>query len=169
MSRADWERAYRAAWDSYYSPEHAETLMLRARADRLPLGKIVGTMTWFHGSVLFEGVHPLESGFFRLKYRRDRRPGMPIEPALTFYPKYAAELLGKTWALFRLYNGYRKIRRRIEADPETLTYTDMALSPVTEGEVHELDLYRTTDAARAAVARSERRKARGLRLPEPAE
>lgn len=169
MSRADWERAYRAAWDSYYSPEHAETLMLRARADRLPLGKIVGTMTWFHGSVLFEGVHPLESGFFRLKYRRDRRPGMPIEPALTFYPKYAAELLGKTWALFKLYNGYRKIRRRIEADPETLTYTDMALSPVTEGEVHELDLYRTTDAARAAVARSERRKARGLRLPEPAE
>lgn len=169
MTRAAWERAYRAAWDSYYSPEHAATLMKRARADRLPLGKIVGTMTWFHGSVLYEGVHPLESGFFRLKFRRDRRPGLPIEPALVFYPKFAAELAGKTWALFKLYNGYRRIRRRIEADPETLNYTDMALSPVTEGEVHEMELYQATESARKAVARAEKRKVRDLRMPEPAE
>lgn len=168
MSRSEWERAYRLAWDSYYSTEHARTLMMRARADGLSLGKVVGTMTWFHGSVLYEGVHPLESGFFRLKYRRDRRPGFPIEPALIFYPRYAAEFIGKTWAFFRLWNGYRRIRRQIEADPETLNYTDEALSPVTEGEVHTLDLYRATDAARAAVARAERRKSRDFRMPHPA-
>jgi hypothetical protein len=45
----------------------------------------------------------------------------------------------------------------------------MALTPVTEGEVHELELYQASDSARQAVARSERRKARDLRLPQPAE
>ncbi len=62
MSADDWHRAYRLAWQTYFSPEHCETLLRRARADGLPLGKIVGTMTWFYGSVLYEGVHPLEFG-----------------------------------------------------------------------------------------------------------
>ena len=158
MSRADWERAYRMAWDTYFSPEHCETLLKRARADGLPLGKIVGTMTWFYGSVLFEGVHPLESGFFRMKFRRDRRPGLPIEPMLTFYPRYVYQLASKTLALVRLFKGYRKIRRRLEADPATLTYTDASLTPVTEGELAEMQLYTATDAARAAAARATKKK-----------
>ena len=29
-----------------------------------------------------EGIHPLEGGILRLKYRRDRRHGMPIENPL---------------------------------------------------------------------------------------
>jgi radical SAM superfamily enzyme YgiQ (UPF0313 family) len=166
MSHGDWERAYRSAWDSYYSLDHAETLMRRARADGLPLGKVVATMTWFYGSVLYEGVHPLESGFFRLKYRRDRRPGLPVEPALVFYPKYAAELVSKSWKLLRLLNGYRRIRRRLEAEDATVPYTDAALAPVTDGEMAEMDLYKATDAARKAVARAQRRKPEAFRLPE---
>jgi radical SAM superfamily enzyme YgiQ (UPF0313 family) len=168
MSRADWERAYRSAWDSYYSLEHAETLMRRARADGLPLGKVVATMTWFYGSVLYEGVHPLESGFFRLKFRRDRRPGFPIEPALVFYAKYAAELASKSWKLLRLLNGYRRIRRRLEAEDPGIPYMDAALTPVSDGEMADLDLYKATEAARAAVARAERRRSREFRLPQPA-
>jgi hypothetical protein len=158
MSPKDWERAYRMACDTYFSPEHCETLLRRARADGLPLGKIVGTMTWFYGSVLFEGVHPLESGFFRMKFRRDRRPGFPVEPMLTFYPKYVYELVWKTLALVRLFKGYRKIRRRLEADPETLNYTDASLTPVTEGELAEMELYTATEAARAAAARATKKK-----------
>jgi hypothetical protein len=158
MSREDWQRAYRMAWDTYFSPEHCETLLKRARADGLPLGKIVGTMSWFYGSVLFEGVHPLESGFFRMKFRRDRRPGFPVEPMLTFYPKYAWELAWKTWSLVRLFKGYRKIRRRLEADPETLNYTDTALTPVTESDLGTLEMFSASDAARDAAARAQRRK-----------
>ncbi len=170
MSREDWQRAYRLAWDTYFSPEHCETLLKRARADGLPLGKIVGTMTWFYGSVLFEGVHPLESGFVRLKYRRDRRPGFPIESALTFYPKYAWELVWKTWPLVRMFKGYRKIRRRLEADESSLGYTDAALAPVTDGDLAELDMFKATEAARGAAARALRRKKdTGRRLEKTAE
>ena len=38
--------------------------------------------------ILFEGVHPLEGGAVRLKYRRDRRLGLPRENPLVFYPRY---------------------------------------------------------------------------------
>jgi len=158
MSDDDWHRAYRMAWDTYFSPEHCETLLKRARADGLPLGKIVGTMTWFYGSVLYEGVHPLESGFFRMKFRRDRRPGMPIENPLTFYPKYAYGLVSRFLSLVRLFKGYRKIRRRLEADPETLNYTDASLTPVTDTELAEMELYTATEAARAAADKATRKK-----------
>ena len=157
MSPAEWKRAYRLAWDTYFSPEHCKTLLSRARADGLPLGKIVGTMTWFYGSILFEGVHPLESGFFRMKFRRDRRPGLPVENPVMFYPKYAFQLVWKMLALVRMFTRYRKIRRRLEADEATLSYTDASLTPVTESDLAELELFSATDAARAAAAKSQRK------------
>ncbi len=167
MSRDEWERAYRLAWETYFSPEHCETLLRRARADGLPLGKIVGTMTWFFGSVLYEGVHPLESGFIRLKYRRDRRPGFPIESPFLFYPKYVWELVWKTFALVRMFKRYRRIRRALEADESTLIYTDTALAPVTETEMDELELFTATEASRDAAGRAQRRRA--ARREEPIE
>ena len=39
-----------------------------------------------------EGVHTLEGGILRRKRRRSRRPGLPIEPAILFYPKFALEI-----------------------------------------------------------------------------
>ena len=33
MSDAEWEEAYRAAWDVYYTPEHIRTILRRAAAD----------------------------------------------------------------------------------------------------------------------------------------
>ncbi len=158
MSRDDWARAYRMAWETYFSPDHCETLLKRARASGLPLGKIVGTMTWFYGSILYEGVHPLESGLFRMKFRRDRRPGFAIENPLIFYTRYAWELVWKTWSLWRLFKGYRRIRRRLEADEATLDYTDASLTPVTDAELAELELYTATSAARTATAEAQRRK-----------
>ena len=49
--------------------------------------------------ILFEGVHPLEGGALRLKFRRDRRHGMPRENPLLFYPRFAAETLVQDLAL----------------------------------------------------------------------
>ena len=167
MSPRDWTRAYRLAWETYFSPDHCETLLNRARADGLPLGKIVGTMTWFYGSVLFEGVHPLESGFFRLKFRRDRRPGFPIESPLVFYPRYGWELVSKTWKLVRMFKRYRRIRTRLENDPATRAYSDTALAPVAEADLNELDLFKATDSARAAAAKAQRRKETRANRVEP--
>ena len=39
--------------------------------------------------VPLENVHPLQAGLFRLKHPDERRPELPREPALTFYPRFA--------------------------------------------------------------------------------
>ena len=88
MSKAEWERAYRMAWETYYTPEHMETVMRRAAATRISPGKMMFLLLWFHGCVTIEKIHPLEGGYLRRKVRTDRRPGFPVENPLMFYPKY---------------------------------------------------------------------------------
>ncbi len=60
--------------------------MRRAAACGLSAGRVMFMMLWFFYSFRYENVHPLESGYFRLKFRRDRRSGLPRESMLAFYP-----------------------------------------------------------------------------------
>ena len=157
MSREDWERAYRMAWDTFYSEDHCRTLLRRARASGVHVGKIVGTITWFYGSVLWEGVHPLESGFLRMKFRRDRRPGLPIESAVFFYPRFVTNLVYKIWRVGRLYYKYHPLRRRLDADPKALDYSDTALESANKDDLSELQMFKVTNAARTEAERAMRR------------
>ena len=89
MSDAEWEEAYRAAWKTFYTPEHIYTILRRTCASTIGRpGTTLSTILWFYLTILYEGVHPLESGAFRLKYRRDRRLGMTRENPLAFYARY---------------------------------------------------------------------------------
>lgn len=160
MSREEWESAYKLAWDTFYSDDHIVTLLQRARASGVSVGKILGTITWFYGSVLYEHVHPLESGFVRLKFRKDRRPGYPVEPPVLFHVKYLGELISKTWKLARLYLRHYPTRRRLEKDPKAVAYTDVALRPSSEDKIEELEMLTVTQAARDAAERARQRAAR---------
>ena len=124
------------------------------------MAKIVGTITWFYGSVLYEGVHPLESGMFRMKHRRDRRPGFPTESPFVFYPKYIGNLAWKTWRLARLYYTYHPLRRRLDSMPPPAMTDDAALKPADADEFGELQMYQVSEAARAAAEKARIRTAR---------
>ena len=101
-------------------------------------------MTWFGGSIHIEGVHPLEAGLFRYKYRRDRRPGFPVEPMWKFYPSYAWESISKLARWFGIYAGLRLKYMRVRRDPHRLNYMDTALTPVTEDDQDTLELFHET-------------------------
>jgi hypothetical protein len=45
-------------------------------------------ISWFKGCIDIENTHPLEGGYLRMKFRRDRRSRLPLEPALLFYPPH---------------------------------------------------------------------------------
>ena len=92
MSKAEWERAYRLAWKTYYTPEHMETVMRRAVATGISPGKMMFLLIWFYGCVTIEKIHPLEGGYLRRKVRTDRRPGMAIENPVTFYPSNMSQI-----------------------------------------------------------------------------
>jgi len=154
MSRKAWERVYRLAWDAYYTPEHIETVFKRARASGMSVGKMMFLTLWFYGCYKFEGLHPLEGGYFRRKYRLDRRPGLPIESPFIFYPRRLWEVISSHAKVLSLLWQYGLIRRRVKAAPMGKDYTDIALSPVTEEENgnNSLELF-TQQQAAASLAK----------------
>ena len=157
MSDREWDDAYEAAWRSYYTPEHTRTILRRAAAH--PAGRpktTFSTILWFRLMIEFEGVHPLEGGGFRLKFRRDRRFGLPRESAVVFYPRYLWEILGKVTRYWALYRRYKAILKEVLEAPDRLTYNDLAIAPPTSGEFENLDLYHATSGGEAALARTRR-------------
>src|SRR5207237_10551904 len=89
MSDEELLGIYRKAWDIYYSPEHVERVIRRAKAWGYDPRDMMAKLLSFHAVAHIENVHPLEGGLFRRKYRCDRRPGMAIETRFAFYPRYA--------------------------------------------------------------------------------
>ena len=157
MSDAEWDDAYRAAWESFYSFDHIRTVLRRVAAN--PRGRPSTTLTtllWFKLMTMFEGVHPLEGGAVRRKARRDRRHGMPLESRLAFYSRYAAETVGKSWRYWSVYRQARTIGDAVMAAPDRWTYTDLAIAPPQHDEFDSLDLYHATSGGEAALARKRR-------------
>jgi hypothetical protein len=156
MTRAELEAIYQEAWSLYYTPEHIETLLRRAAVTSIPLLSFVKVLVQFTTMMQVEKVHPLQSGLFRLKHPSERRPGLPPEPAITFYPRFIwnlvagnLRLLATIWWIFRL-------KRRIERDPGRSLYTDQALTPVMDHDEETLDLLTKTAGGKAAVAHQRR-------------
>jgi radical SAM superfamily enzyme YgiQ (UPF0313 family) len=152
MSAAEWQDIYQRAWHLYYSPAHIETLIKRAVASGMRTRRMTSMIFYFYGSHAFERVHPLQGGIFRRKPRSQRRPGFPRETALSFLMRRAREMsatyLPGLWFYWRL----ERLRRRIEKDPASRLYTDVALSPVVDDEFGaDLELYHATDSARRAA------------------
>jgi len=140
MSKEEWERAYLSAWDTYYTPRHIETVLKRARASGENTRQMMGLLFSFSTCFKYEGIHPLEGGRFRHKYRLNRRPGLPLENPIIFYPKRLWEIAcRKVRVLPRLLMCYR-MRHRIMTDPEALKYTDRAIMPAsTDLDGHDSD------------------------------
>jgi radical SAM superfamily enzyme YgiQ (UPF0313 family) len=159
MSREQWELAYHTAWETYYTMEHVETILRRMVAKGGRTGNALLLITWFMGSINIEGVHPLESGGFRMKFRCDRRPGKTILPIWKFYPLYVVESIAKALKWGYLYFRLRRIYVRVKTDPKKLEYTDLALTPVMDDDVEKLEMFHNP-AAEAFVAREQKHQAR---------
>jgi hypothetical protein len=157
MTDAEWEDAYRAAWAAYYSPEHVRTILRRAAVNRLKyLKSVLSTILWFNVMIPFEGVHPLEGGALRVKHRRDRRPGLPLENPLVFYPRLVAEIMVKAARYWSVYRRFKAIFDEVRTAPDREVYSDLAIAPPQADEFEALDLYHATFGGEAALARKRR-------------
>jgi hypothetical protein len=157
MSKAEWEGVYWQAWKTYFSPGHVDTILRRNAAMGMSVGKTMFLVNWFIGSIEIEKLHPLECGLIRRKYRRDRRPGLPIESRLTFYPRHYLDMAAKqvrwVWLWAKLWKKYYEIKH----NPKKLEYMDLALTPVFD-EDDERDMFHT-DEAEAYVAQQKKLRA----------
>ena len=159
MSDNEWERAYRDAWSQYYTQDHMETIMKRVASNGKSPTNTMLLMMLFSGSYEIEGVHPLESGYFRRKHRLDRRPGFPIVPAWKFYPAYAFETVYKHWRWLSMGATMYVKSRRIKYDKKKLDYTDILIEAVGDNQLGGLDMITQTSGGEAALEKMRKRAA----------
>ena len=150
MSRSEWEKTYWDAWRTYYTYEHMRTLMQRAAATRISLGKMLNMLVSFWSLSLIEHTHPLEGGYLRRKVRTERRPGLPIVPAWRFWPAFAADMLVKHAYIGAMAARLLVVRHKLKRDPRARDYRDVALTPVGDDD-DALELLTATTAARNAA------------------
>ena len=97
MSSQHWTRAYDDAWKTFYSVENMARILRVAAPDTY--WGVFANFVWYKNSIEVEGGHPMLHGFVRLKGRRSRRPGFPLESRW----QYAARRAGDLWRYVRLW------------------------------------------------------------------
>jgi hypothetical protein len=153
MTRQQWTDAYSKAWAAYYTPEHIRTILRRGVACGMGMSRLQAELFFYSAAHSVENMHPLQAGAFRLKYRRDRRPGMPIEPVWRFYPKYVCEIVSKHVRLAKHWIMIDRMLKQARREQKVRPYTDLALTPPTENETEMLEMFTHNEAARSEVVR----------------
>jgi len=155
MSDAELVGIYHKAWELYYSAEHVETVLRRAKVWGYDTHNMMWKLLSFHAPAVLERIHPLEGGILRRKYRRDRRPGLPLENGLSFYAQLGWQTLSKVALFAALYWRYRRTLWRVDRDARP--YTDVAMSSTKAEDLDVLELFNVTEAARTATGKQRRR------------
>ena len=159
MSAEELRRMYYRAWDLYYSPEHIATLMRRARSWCKKPERVMRKALVFYACIKLEGKHPLEGGLLRRKYRRDRRPGLPLENPLVFYPRYISELFMKHLRFLGMMWRYQRSLKQVMNEKPGTNDSDIAMQPVRDEEIDQLEIFTATKAARISTDKLRRRQA----------
>jgi hypothetical protein len=152
MTPEEWHRVYLKAWEAYYTPDHLQTILRRGVAARMGISRLQSELFFYSTSFPVEKVHPEQCGVFRLKYRLDRRPGLPIVPAWRFYPRYLWEMMSKHGSIARRWIMIEWMLRRAKRDEKLRPYTDLAMTPVTDTETDSLEMFTHSEDARGEVA-----------------
>jgi len=153
MSMEEWQKAYNDAWDIFYSPEHIRTVMRRNAATGVSAGKALIILVWYYSCAMLEKIHPLQGGYLRRKYRKDRRSILPVESAFTFYPRFLGNLVYKHVMLALAIARYGWFRKSLKRDPEAAKYTDLALTPVADADFDLFQMFTVNASAQSEAAK----------------
>ena len=159
MTDDELDRTYEDAWSNFYTLEHMITVLRRARALGSDLKLTTAERLVAFGVITrLYNLRSYDMGLIRSKSRKRRRPGFPKEPAWRFYPRHwfesAYNLITALFWRQRLFS----IAKRLWADPKTLEYKDIAITPPEHEELDSLDLYQVTRGSEKAVELAKHRK-----------
>jgi hypothetical protein len=127
-------------------------MIRRAFATGVPVMSLIKMLARFSNMMQLENLNPLQGGILRMKHRSERRPGLPRESALVFYPRQIRDLFGKNWEVIKIVWWMLAVKRRIERDPSRFAYMDQALTPVHDDEDEKtFDYLNKTAGAKAAI------------------
>ncbi|MCL2012799.1 MAG: radical SAM protein [Cystobacterineae bacterium] len=110
--------SYREAWKNFYSFGHMKDVLSRAHPKNY--WNLLLDFLWYKNSALVEGGHPMLSGFFRLKPRKDRRAGYAVESPLPHFFRRTREIAQALRGLLLLLLEMEELwlQTRIRSEPE---------------------------------------------------
>ncbi len=88
MTEEEWTRAFHDAWHEFYSFDQIRKSLLRQNPHTY--WAVLKNMIWYRAGMI-ENAHPMITGFVRLKDRKSRRPGFPIERRWSFFKRRIRE------------------------------------------------------------------------------
>jgi radical SAM superfamily enzyme YgiQ (UPF0313 family) len=100
LKNGTWEAIYAEAWRTFYSFENM-TAVLRRTPQRNYWNNFLRFL-WYKNSIQTEERHPMMCGLFRLKGRKERRPGFPILSPWVYYQQRVKEIGGHLGSMGRL-------------------------------------------------------------------
>ncbi|VFN00432.1 MAG: Radical SAM superfamily enzyme YgiQ, UPF0313 family [Candidatus Kentron sp. G] len=134
MTHEELRAAYLDAWRRFYAFGHMATIFRRMFA--LGSNKKLTTanrLYWFSYFYPHMGIHPIDGGEYPIRKRRDRRPALPRENPILFYPKNLLRVARHTITRHFYFHRVRGLMWRIYRDPATADYRDAAIVPEDTG------------------------------------
>lgn len=105
MTQGQWNQAYEEAWASFYGTDNMKAILRQTPPEKY--WGVFSNFIWYKNAIAVEGGHPMIHGFLRLKGRRQRRPGYPIEPRWQYLRRRTSELC-------RTFRGWVKLALQME-------------------------------------------------------
>ena len=90
LKDGSWTATYFEAWRTFYSLENMKAVL--KRGSRANYWNNFLRFFWYKNSIQTEQRHPMMCGYFRLKGRKARRPGLPILSRWEYYTARAKEV-----------------------------------------------------------------------------
>ncbi len=85
MTREELQQVWHEAWEQFYSTDHMVNVLKKWRHDKWHYWDRLSFFAWYIYTSRIERLHPMNCGFWTLRYRNDRRPGFPKEAFLRFW------------------------------------------------------------------------------------
>ena len=95
-----WKELYLEAWRTFYNLDNMKAVL--QRTPRCNYWNNFIRFMWYKNSVLTEGRHPMMCGFFRLKGRKNRRPGYPVVSRWEYFRARAREIRADLAGMVRI-------------------------------------------------------------------
>jgi radical SAM superfamily enzyme YgiQ (UPF0313 family) len=103
MTRDELMEAYRRAWGQFYSIEH----MVNVLKGWQHYWSAYWNRLFFFAAYLYaariERLHPMNCGFWTVRYRNDRRPGLPREGFVPFWWNRFTTITNRLWGIGKLF------------------------------------------------------------------
>lgn len=154
LSLAELDALHKECYARYYTFEHMERVLRRSFA--LGSNKRKATtsrLVTFRDYMRLWRVSMLEAGHINIRRRGERRPTLPLESPLRFYPREAWRHLSKLTSLMVVHLRMRRVMQRLWKDPDRRRWRDAAMAEPRDSD-QVVQETRTTDYAQTRQART---------------